>query len=116
METNQNDMNDSRKDSENRSNGIKLSRETKKSLIQWIRTANKKEFGRRVQADDLIYLALSQLTEALVKTLQEKTLSNTDRIEREYREYVKRHGPTKKDVFIGKLLSGEISLNKSAVL
>ena len=115
METFQNETTTEQKETETKSNGIKLNRETKKLLVQWLRTANKKEFGRRVQADDLIFLALSQLTETLVKPLQEKTLSNTDRIDREYKEYIKKHGPTKKDVFMGKLLSGEVTLKKSDV-
>lgn len=93
---------------------IRLSRETKKLLVQWIRTANKKIFGRRVTADDLIGLSLKQLSLSLIKEIQEGTLSNLDRIEREYREYVNRHGPTKKDVFMGKLLNGEITSLKPA--
>lgn len=87
---------------------VRVKKETRKRLLSELAKANKKDFGRRVHADELLSLALGLLTAEHVRKLQEESLSSMDRLEREYRAYVAKHGPLSKDVYLGKRLSGEI--------
>lgn len=86
---------------------IRVKRETRKKILQELAKANKKDFGRKVRADDLIALALSFVRAEHIEQLQESTLSNADRLDQRYKEFVAKHGHVSKDVFLGKLLSGE---------
>lgn len=88
---------------------IRVKSETRKKLVLELSKANKKDFGRRIKPDDLIALGLSLIEPQHIKTLQDKSLSNADRIEREYRAFVQKNGPISKDEFLGKILSGGIS-------
>ena len=49
-------------------------------------------------------MALSFLDDSHLKELQEKSLTNKDRLELKYQEYLKANGNVSKDEFIGKLL------------
>lgn len=89
--------------------GLRVKRETKRRVMQELAKINKKDFGKRVKADDLITLALSLVEARHVTALQQSSLSNGDRVEMLYREHVKKHGAISKDEFLGKILSGELS-------
>lgn len=89
------------------SSSIKISKEVKKKLNSLLIKINKKDFGKRVRADKVILLALQQIEEKHIKELQSSTLTNADKLEIKYREYVSQNGSISKDDFIGKLLSGE---------
>ena len=84
---------------------IRVSRETKKRLLADLVRLNKKDLGRHVRADEVVALALSLLEAKHYTQLQDATLSNSDRLERRYREYVKKDGAITTDEFIGKLLT-----------
>jgi hypothetical protein len=86
---------------------LRVRHETRRKILSEIAKANKKDFGRRVKPDDLIALALSLLEPRHLKDLQEATLSNSDRLEREYRAYIAKNGPISKDAYLGKRLQGE---------
>ncbi len=79
--------------------------ETRKKLILELTKANKKDFGRRIKPDDLLSVALSLIEAHHIKELQEKSLSNADRLDRDYRSYVQKNGPISKDEYLGLLLS-----------
>lgn len=87
---------------------IRVKRETKKRLIAELMKANKKEFGKRIKADDLISLALSLLQDKHIAELQDQSLSNTDRLEHQRKEFIKQHGPITMDAFLGRLMRGEL--------
>jgi len=86
--------------------GLRMKRETKKRIQAELAKINKKEFGRMVRCDELIGTALSLLTERHIKELQDASFTNADRLESQYRDYVKKHGATTKDEFLGKILAG----------
>jgi hypothetical protein len=88
--------------------GLRVKRETKRRVVQELAKINRKDFGKRIKADDLIALALSLLEERHVKSLQESSLTNADRVELLYREHIKKFGATTKDEFLGKILSGKV--------
>lgn len=88
---------------------IRVRRELKRQIEVGLEKLNKKDFGRRIRTEDYLGLALTLVTEEHVAELQESSLSNTDRLERDYREYVTQHGSISKDEYLGKRLSGEIA-------
>jgi hypothetical protein len=94
---------------------LRVKRETKRRIQVELAKINKKAYGRNVRIDALISCAMSLLGDADIIALQESSLSNADRLERQFRDYAKNHSGASKDEFIGKLLSGEIgqSLGKS---
>lgn len=83
---------------------IRVKRDTRRLIEKELAKANKKECGRKIKADDLLRLALSLLGQEHIKSLQEASLSNADRLDVEYREYIKKHGTVTKDAFLGILL------------
>ncbi len=86
---------------------LRVKPETRKRVLAELAKVNKKTFGRKVRVDQVLNLLLTLLKPEHIKTLQEESLSNADRIEINYREHIKRHGPISKDEFLGLLLSAE---------
>ena len=86
--------------------GLRVKRETKRRIQAELAKVNKKDFGKKVRCDELIGTALSLLTEQHLKALQDGSMTNADRLELQYRDYVKKHGATTKDEFLGKILAG----------
>ncbi|MCP0621797.1 hypothetical protein KU644_23890, partial [Salmonella enterica subsp. enterica serovar Kentucky] len=69
---------------------------------------NKKDLGRRIRAEDYLGLAMSLVTDDHLEKLRESSLTNADRLERDFREYVAQHGPITRDEYLGKRLTGEL--------
>lgn len=89
---------------------LNIRRETKKKIQAELSKINKKDFGRKIHADDYILLSLSLVTAEHIQQLQEHSLSNADRLERDYRSYISKNGPLSKDEYLGKRLNGELAL------
>ena len=87
---------------------LRVKRETKRKILADLAKVNKKEFGKRVASDELLLIALSLITDQHIKSVQAASLSNADRLEIQYREFVKKNGATSKDDFLGKILSGKV--------
>lgn len=87
---------------------VRVSSSTQKKLSQLLLKANKKTFRKRVKADQLLSLSLSLLNDVHIKNLQEGSLSNTDKLEMRFKDYVKKNGSISKDEFLGKLLEQSI--------
>ena len=85
---------------------LRVKRETKKRIQAELAKLNKKDFGKKVRCDELIGVVFSLLTDQHLKALQEASMTNADRLEIQYRDYVKKHGATTKDEFLGKILVG----------
>lgn len=92
---------------------LRVKRTTRKRVMEEVAKANRKDWGKRVKADELVLLAISRITDSDITTIQEASMSHADRLERDYREHVAKHGPLSKDDYLGKRLSGEISLSKA---
>lgn len=88
---------------------IRIDIPTQKLVSSLLAKANRKSFGRKVKASQLVNYALSKLEDADIKVLQEKSLSNADRMEMKFREYCKRNGGATREQFLGHLLSAECS-------
>ena len=86
----------------------KLDVDTVKLLTQLRERANRKEFGRKVRDNEIIYLALTLLEAKHIEDLKDQTYSEQDRLRFAHLEYQKAHGRISLDQFIGKLIRGEI--------
>ncbi len=83
--------------------------ETRKRIKALVAQLNRKDFGRRIHGDAVIALGLSLIRAEHLSKLQEASLSESDRLERDYRTYVAKHGPITKDAYLGMRLRGEIA-------
>ena len=88
---------------------VRVHLSTKKKLQQLLATINKKEFGRKVKPDEVIYMGLCGIKESAIKTLQEQSMSNADKLELKHREYIKRNGRITRDEFLGVMMKGELA-------
>lgn len=84
---------------------IRVKRETRKKILHELTKANKKDYGRNLRAEDLIAFALTLVLPEHILRLQESTLSNADRLEQQFKDYVAKHGSISKDAFLGRLLA-----------
>lgn len=91
----------------------KLDADTAKLLQTLKDKANKKTFGRKVRDSEVIGLGLSLINADHLQNLQNRTLSEKDRLHMAHEEYQKANGKVTMDQFIGKLLKGEVSANKN---
>lgn len=82
---------------------IRVKKETAKVVQDLLKKLNKKDFGRRVRADELISLAVTLVTPEHHKQLQDATLSEHDRVKREFREHCSKNGNISFEQYIGEL-------------
>lgn len=85
----------------------KLDPETAKLLSSLKEKANRKSYGRKVTDSELLAVGLSLVKPEHLKLLQDKTLSEQDRLKIAHEEFQKKNGKLSLDQFIGKLLRGE---------
>ena len=83
--------------------GIRVDKDTRRIIARILDKLNKKQFGKRVKANQLIALAIGLLNDDHYKQLQKQSLSNADKLEMQFKEYVRQHGSISKDEFLGKL-------------
>ncbi|HEX7676320.1 MAG TPA: hypothetical protein VF412_19250 [Bdellovibrio sp.] len=86
---------------------LRVKIETRKRLLSELAKINKKSFGRKVRVDQILNLLLDLLKQEHIQKLQDGSLSNADRIEMSYRDYIKKNGNVSKDEFLGILLKQE---------
>lgn len=92
---------------------LRVKPETRKRFLGELAKVNKKSYGRKVRADQLLSLLLTLLRPEHLQQLQQGSLSNADRLEMRYREHVKKFGPTSKDDFLGLLLTEKSGKSES---
>ncbi len=94
---------------QNNFTAVRISSKVQKKLSNILSKANKKDYGKRVLAMEIIESALDLIQDHHIKKLQENSLSNTDRLEIKFREYVKKNGKISKDDFLGILMNQSLS-------
>ena len=92
---------------------INVKRETKKRIIADLGRINKKDFGHNIRADEYLAFAISLISTDHIKQLQESSLSNSDRLDRDYKAYIDKFGHVSKDEYLGKRLRGDIKLEET---
>ena len=93
---------------------IRVKHQTRRKIINELARINKKDFGRKITADDLIALALGLIGDEHVHSLQQSTLSNNDRFEVAFRAHIKEHGAITKDEYLGKIMTGELQSSSAS--
>lgn len=89
----------------------KLDAETARTLASLKDRANKKPFGRKIRDAEILALGISLIEANHLAALQEKTYSETDRLQMLHDSYQKKSGKIPLDEFIGKILRREITLD-----
>lgn len=69
--------------------------------------ANKKNYGKTIKDSELIGLGLSLITDVMIKDLQEKSLSNRDRLNLWHEQYCKKSEKISFDQFLGQIMQSE---------
>lgn len=88
---------------------VRVRKELKRQIEIGLQRLNKKDLGRRIRTEDYLGLALTLVTDQHIAELQEASLSNSDRLERDYRAYTAEHGPITRDEYLGRRLSGDLA-------
>lgn len=83
---------------------IRVKKTTFRSLRQLLSRLNKKVYGRKVIADDVISRALCLLQDEHFQEIKETTYSSQDRLNLQYEEYCKVNGQVSKEEFLEMLL------------
>ncbi|MBI2712252.1 MAG: hypothetical protein HYX41_05245 [Bdellovibrio sp.] len=93
---------------------LRVRKETRRKIIAELARINRKALGRPLYIDDFLAFAISLISPEHIEKLQESSLSNADRLERDYRAYITQIGPISKDEYLGKRLNGEIGSQKDS--
>jgi len=91
-----------------KNSSIRISSNTQKKIDRILSAANKKKFGRKIRADQLLNLALELVTASHIKTLQDQSMRNADRIEFLRQQYIASRGPISRDQFTGFMMTAEV--------
>jgi len=85
---------------------IRIKKETKRALTKWIRRANSKNFGKRILVDDIVSLGINLIETHHIEQLQNSSMTNKDRFDKERKEYAKKIGRfVGPDEFLGILMA-----------
>lgn len=88
---------------------IRVKQRTKAKLEQLLKLANKDRVGRSIKADDLIWCGLALINDSHIAEIRDQALSNKDRLELLFQQFLKdRRGATRDD-FLGELLKGRLN-------
>lgn len=83
--------------------GIRVNKDTRRDLARLVEKVNKKQFGKKVKISEVIALAITLIGEKHIQELQQFSLTNADKIEMQYKDYIRQNGSISKDDFLGKL-------------
>lgn len=83
---------------------IRISKLAARKLRSLVTKCNKKSYGRKVKADDVICQALDLLQDYNLEAIKQSTYSSQDQIEIEYKKFCQQHGSLSKDEFLKMLL------------
>jgi hypothetical protein len=88
---------------------IRVKQRTKAKLEQLLKQTNKDRIGRRIKADDLIWCGLALINDVHIAEIRDNSLSNKDRMELLFQQFLQsRRGATRED-FLGELLKGRLN-------
>lgn len=96
--------------------GIRVSKKTRRDLNRLLDKVNKKQFGKKIKINQIIAISIKLICDEHIKELQQSSLTNADKIEMQYREYIRQNSSIPKDEFLGKLhklMLGKMSQTKT---
>lgn len=86
---------------------VRIKAGSKKIAVALRHEANNKPNGRKIKLDDIFEIALSLVTSAHLKALQERAMTHEDRKEILRQKYIETRGPISKDEFTGFMMTAE---------
>lgn len=86
---------------------IRITSEIHKKLEKILFAANKKKFGRKIRAEQVLDLSLNLLVEKHIFLLQEQSLTNEDKTEQLRQGYISKNGPITHDGWLGFMMTSE---------
>lgn len=94
----------------------KLDPDSAKLLVLIKDRINKKSVGRKIKDSEILALALRQITDGHIKSLQESTYQEKDLLFLAHEEHVRNHGKITLNQYLGLLIRGEVKpSNKNVV-
>jgi|GEM_PF-2278425 len=101
----ENDIQKKKRRAPSSTDSIRIKRTTKKEIVDLVKQLNKeKSVGRSIQPQQVVELAFSLLEPKHFEQLKKQSLTNQDRLEQNYQNYVRQHGAISKDEYFGILL------------
>lgn len=94
----------------------KIDIESAKLLATLKERANKKVHGRKIRDSEIIAKGLSLIETQHLSELQDRTLTEKDRLLIAHENFIKQNGKISLDQFIGKLLKAQINQEASSVI
>jgi hypothetical protein len=92
---------------------IRLKKSTLRSLKAILNTCNRKAYGKRVKADDVIAAALELVTENHIESIQRRTYTSQDQLDIEHKKYCSVNGAISKDEFLKLVLQSALQTQAS---
>lgn len=87
---------------------IRVHKSTARSLKTIANKLNRKAHGRKVKVDQIVAKAISLLQSEHLEQIKQETYTSGDRIEIEFKQYCKRHGPISKEEFLSRVLAAAL--------
>ena len=92
---------------------VRIKPEVDRMLTEFVEKINSGSTGtRKIKKSRVIEFAVSLLNDSHRQQLQEETFTNTDRMEHLRKNFEAQNGPVSMELFLGKVLSGELSVAK----
>ena len=98
-------MNTKAQTKQSKSRTIRVSDETSVILDKLLKEANKKKLGSKIFPDQIVAIALGNVSETDVEKMQNDSLSNEDRKEQLRQLYIKKCGKITRDEFTGFMMT-----------
>jgi hypothetical protein len=93
--------------------GLKMEKKSAKSAAKHVTVrvkASARKLGRKVKLDDIFELAISLVTPEHLKMLQERSLTNENRVALLRQKYIEVHGQVGHDEFLGLMMQPEFAI------
>ena len=94
-------VNKSKKQNGTKWETLRVRPEFKTAAVTKLKEINDKDSGRSLKMDEMLFVALERLTDADVKLLRERSLSNSDRQKILRQKYAELYGPITPEEYIG---------------
>ena len=96
------------KNSSSKYTSIRVTRTSANTIRKTITTANKKNYGELLRPCDLVDLLVKSITNDTINQLQEHSMSEQDKFDRDYKNYCSQNKKVTKDEFYKLVRQGQI--------
>lgn len=113
----ENEMETKKRKKSSSTDSIRIKRDTKKQIMNLVKQLNKdKTIGQSIKGQQVVEIAVSLLEPKHLEQLKEQSLTNEDRFEQNYQNYIRLHGVISKDNYFGILLTQTQDLHSKSLI